>query len=106
MKCRMTATADTANYLWEIGANLDDIHTQLGQIIDTLRIFEEKVDGDLDFLKESDSCAKWFVERYDTTRSLMSVIQLHMINTLTEMRTQIDAIYETSRKARPQTTEQ
>jgi len=105
MKCRKTATADTADALWEIGANLDDIYTQLGQIIDTLRIFEEKVDGDLDFLKECDGCAKWFVERYDMTRSLMSVIQLHMINTLTEMRTQIDAIYETSRKARPRATE-
>lgn len=105
MKCRMPATADTANTLWEIGTNLDDVHAQLGQIIDTLRIFEEKVDGDLDFLKGCNDRAKWFVERYNMTRSLMSVAQLYMINTLQEMRTQIDAIYEISRKARPRATE-
>ena len=102
----MNVTVDTTPTLWGIGAELDDIHTRFGQILDTLRIFEEQVDGDLDFLKKHDGCAKWFVERYDMTRSLMSVAQIYMINTLEEMRTQIDVIYEAARKARSRATEQ
>ena len=101
----MTAIKEKAPTLWDIGVELDDIHTQLEQIVDTLCIFNEQVDGDLGFLKQHDSCGQWFAERYEMARSLMSIAQLHMINTLAEMSTQIDAIYDANKKARSQAAE-
>ena len=103
----MTATKETAaTSLWNIGAELDDIHFQFHQIRNMLYIFDEHLDGELDFLKRcDDGYVQHFIERYDMLRSVMEVMQLRINDTIDAMRVQIDAVYEADRKARPRVTE-
>ena len=103
----MTATKETAaTCLWSIGTELDDIHFQFHQIRNMLYIFDEHLEGELDFMKQcDDSYVQHFIKRYDMLRSVMDVMQLRINDAIDAMQVQIDAVYEADGKARSLLTE-
>jgi len=104
----MTTTneAPAVTSLWNIGLELDDIHAQLHQVRNMLYVYDEHLEGELDFLKKhDDGLTRHFVDRYDLIRSVMEVMQLRINDAIDAMRVQIDAVYEADRKARPRATE-
>ena len=104
----MTATkeAAAATCLWDIGTELDDIHVQLHQVRNMLYVYDERLEGDLDFMKKCDvGCVQHFIKRYDMLRSVMEVMQFRINNAIDAMQVQINALYEADRKARPRATE-
>lgn len=101
MSKRQIESAATVTCLWNIGAELDDIHVQLYQVRNMLYIFDENLESELDFMKQSnDGYVHNFLKRYDLLRSLMEVMQLRITESLDDMRVQIDAVYEADMKAR------
>ena len=97
-----TKTAAAVTCLWDIGAELDDIYVQIQQVRNMLYIFDEHLDGELDFMKEHTAgYAKYFIKRYDMLHSVMEVMQLHINDAIDAMRVQIDAVYEADRKNQP-----
>ena len=42
--CRISETTEAAISLWNIGADFDDIHFQLNNILNTIYIFEEQLE--------------------------------------------------------------
>ena len=95
-------TDAAATCLWDIGMRLDDIYVQFHQVRNMLYVYDEVIEGDLDFMKLSDDCyAKHFLDRYDKLRSVMEVMQISINEAIDAMRAQIDAVYEADRKARP-----
>lgn len=105
----MTATkeaAATATCLWDIGSELDDIHEQFHQVQNMLYVYNEHLDGELDYMKKIDNgLIQHFIKRYDMLHSVMEVMQLRINDAIDAMQVQIDAIYEADRKARPRVTE-
>lgn len=99
----MTATKEAAaTCLWDIGAELDDIHVQFHQVRNMLYVYDEHLEGELDFMKKCDAgYVQHFIKRYDVLRSVMEVMQLRINDAIDAMRVQIDAVYEADRKARP-----
>lgn len=96
----------TTHTLFDIGTELDDVHSQFYRIINLLYIFDEHLEGDLDFLKRSnDVYAKHFLKRYEILHSMMDVIQISINEASDNMQQQIDAIYETDRKAQSRSPE-
>lgn len=103
----MTATkeAAAATCLWDIAAELDDIHVQFHQVRNMLYVYDEHLEGELDFLKKhDDGLTQHFVNRYDIIRSVMEVMQLRINDAIDAMQVQINALYEADRKARPRAT--
>lgn len=99
---RISETTEATISLWNIGADFDDIHSQLNSILDTINIFEEQLDSEVEFLKRCDNAyAKHFLQRYDMIKSLLYVIQLCTSDTLNDMRMKIDAVYEADKKINP-----
>lgn len=100
----MTATKElpaSATCLWDIGAELDDIHVQFYQVKNMLYVFDEHLERELDFLKKCDGdYVQSFINRYDMLRSVMEIMQLRINGAIAAMRVQIDAVYEADRKAR------
>lgn len=87
--------------LWSIGADLDDTHVQLEHVRDLLYVFDENMESELNFMKQSnDVYVKHFLARYDTLHSVMDVLRIHLSDAIDAMRLQIDAVYEADRKNR------
>lgn len=100
--CRISETTEAAISLWNIGADFDDIHFQLNNILNTIYIFEEQLDSEVEFLKRCDDAyAKHFIQRYDMIKSLLDVIRSYTCDTLNDMRMKIDAVYEADKKINP-----
>ena len=87
--------------LFDICTELENTHVALYQINNMLRIFDEHIEDEIDFLKRnSDGYTQHFVSRYDMLRSLMEVMQINLNGAIEEMRQQIDLAYEVDRKAK------
>ena len=98
----MNKTTENTISLWNIGTEFDEIHTQLNHILNMINVFEEQLDGEVDFLKKSDDgFAYHFVQRYDMIQSMLFIIQTYTYDTLRDMRIQIDAVYEADKKINP-----
>lgn len=103
---QIEAAAATATCLWDIATELDNIHVQLHQVCNMLYVYDEHLEGELDFLKKhDDGPIQYFVNRYDLIRSVMEVMQLRINDAIDAMQVQIDALYEADKKARPRATE-
>lgn len=82
--------------LWDIGVELDDIHTYLEQIINMLFVYGESMEREFDAIKDS-ALGEHFNARYDTIKSVLDVAIIRLCETLDNMRVQIDAVYEAGR---------
>lgn len=82
--------------LWNVGADLDNKHTQLARIGNILYVFGEIMDEEVRFLQEHKATSH-FVGRYDIIKSLLDTANLDLIDMIKEMRVCIDAIYEHSK---------
>lgn len=88
--------------LWDIGADLDDIHVQLEHVRNLLYVFDENMESELDFMKQSnDVFVKHFLVRYDMLHSVMEVLRVHLSEAIDTMRPQIDAVYGADLKGKP-----
>lgn len=81
--------------LYKVGNDLDDVGVYLHRIINLLHIYEERIECEVEFLKENDTSgtARYFIDRYDLLRSLMDTIQNSAYDTAESLQKQIDAIY-------------
>lgn len=94
-----TATPET---LFDIAVNLEHIHVEFHRVENMLSVYDERIESDIEFLGGiKDGYVQHFISRYDALRSVMEVMQTNLCAAVNEMRSQIDAIYEADRKARP-----
>lgn len=103
MTTERTATVPPATpTLFDIASNLEHIHVEFHRVENMLYVYDERIESDIEFLNErKDGYAKYISSRYDQLRSVMEVMQINLCAAISEMRSQIDAIYEADRIARP-----
>lgn len=80
--------------LLDIATNLEDVSVGLHQIRNLLQIYDERIEDELEFIGKHpcSGSVSYFIDRYDTLRSLLEVMQSHAKDTADILQKQIDSI--------------
>lgn len=106
MTATKEAAATTSRTLFDIADELEHIHVAFHQVENMLSVYDEHLEGELDFMKKCDNgYVQHFIKRYDMLHSVVEIMQLRINDAIDAMQVQIDAVYEADRKARPRVTE-
>lgn len=80
--------------LLDIATNLEDVSVGLHQLRKLLQIYDERIEDELEFVGKHPGIGSvsYFVDRYDTLRSLLEVMHSHAKDTADTLQKQIDSI--------------
>ena len=80
--------------LLDIANSLEDVGVGLHQLRNLLQIYDERIEDELEFVGKhpGSGSVSYFVDRYDTLRSLLEVMQSHARDTAVILQKQIDSI--------------
>lgn len=86
--------------LWDIATNLEDVSVGLHQLRNLLQIYDERIEDELEFVGKhlGSGSVSYFIDRYDTLRSLLVIMQSHAKDTADTLQKQIDSICAAAKK--------